>query len=524
MKALIDLHPEDGELQLRLATLQHNGGNKTAAAEAVKQYLAASDKSEYAFLRAARLLVQYGAPNDAESTFQQLVDNIPDSLAAKEAQAAFLYDQGRKDEALSIWQQLAEKKDRATTVHIARILASRNEHQAAYDLLHLRHQAFSDDSIYLGQLVDAAIAIEKHKEAVPWVRRRVQLARLSSDLEIAIAQAGQVMAKSGQSLDVIRELTSASKRSAQDTCLLAELLEQSGDVAVAEKVLNEAARQNNAFALSQQIRMHSQRGDWRKAADATKALMAVAGERNTTHVQRLVEIYQRDDQLEEAVRWVQEWKKLSPGSVMPWIREAQLLTLQDKSANAISVLRVASQKFEGDIEVRAKLAALYEEAGQLADAERIYWRLYDDGKNLNEKIRWAQRLASVAEMDGTTQQLVERFEERHRTNRRSVEPLLALAEIHRIGYDYEQRHKALMEASRLHPDDLQLLQQIARIEESEGDFAKALDTLQRAAELDKTTPNQGTDRSPAPQQWRLRPRLCGAGRTGQRQVGRRAQH
>ncbi len=154
---------------------------------------------------------------------------------------------------------------------------------------------------------------------------------------------------------------------------------------------------------------------------------------------------------------------------------------------AIEALRYASQQFEDDAEVRAKLASLYEDAGQLADAERIYWRLYEDGKDLNAKLRWVQRLATVAEMEGTTDKLVARFEERQRGNRRSVEPLLALAEIHRIGYDYEQRHKALMEATRLRPDDLQLLQQIARIEESEGDLQKALATLERAAGLDKST-------------------------------------
>ena len=73
-----------------------------------------------------------------------------------------------------------------------------------------------------------------------------------------------------------------------------------------------------------------------------------------------------------------------------------------------------------------------------------------------------------------------------RANRASIIPLLALAEIHRTNNDYEERRKALLEASRIKPDDVDLLHEIARIEEREGDDQRALGTLERAAKLDKT--------------------------------------
>ncbi len=302
MESLIAQHPEDGELQVRLASLHNSVGNKAAAAGAIQQYVERSDESEYVYLRAARMLSQFETHDDAQHMYERLIEAHPDSLAAREAQAAFLYDRDRKDEALESWRSLAEGGDRATVVHVARLLASRNEHQAAFDLLQSRGGEFADDSVFLGQLIGSAVALEKYQEAVPWVRRRVQLAHLASDLENAVTQAAQVVAKAEQTLTVIQQLSSAPRRSIQDTCLLAQLLERAGDVSQAERILAESASRNDALALSQLVRLYTQRRDWSKARDAIEALLTLPGEHKTLQVQRLVEIYQRDDQLDDALR------------------------------------------------------------------------------------------------------------------------------------------------------------------------------------------------------------------------------
>ena len=61
------------------------------------------------------------------------------------------------------------------------------------------------------------------------------------------------------------------------------------------------------------------------------------------------------------------------------------------------------------------LASYYQEAGKAADAERIYWNLYEESEDIGAKIRWASSLAIVAEREGKIDRLVEQFEERRRS-------------------------------------------------------------------------------------------------------------
>ena len=487
LQSLIEQQPGDGELRLRLAALQHKSGDAKGAAAAVEQYLEKSDKSEYAYLRAARVLQQLELFDAAGKAYEQLTAAHPESVAAKEAQAAFLYDRDKQDEALAIWRALAAGKGRSEAVHAARLMAARNEHQAAFDLLAPRFEQFSDDAVYLRQLLLEATALEKFAEALPWALRRVQLASTPTDLEAAVAQAALIAGRADQTQALIAKFSAAERLRVQDTCLLAELHEQTGASRQADQVLKGVENQQDLLVVSQQIRLHTQRRDWEQAAAAMRRLVETPEGRKSVYVRRLVELYERNTQYDEALRFTQEWKKLSPGSTMPWLTEARLLTTSGKHQQAVDVLRAAALQFEDDADLRAKLAKLYADAGQLADAERIYWRLYEDAKDLNGKLRWVQQLAEAAELQGKSQQLVEMFEERRQTNRTSIEPLLALAEIHRANMDYEEQRKVLLEATRLKSEDLPLLHQIARIEETEGDWERALATLQRAAKLDTTT-------------------------------------
>ena len=150
------------------------------------------------------------------------------------------------------------------------------------------------------------------------------------------------------------------------------------------------------------------------------------------------------------------------------------------------MLRRATQEFPDDQDLVGQLAKKYQRSGQPRNAERIFWKHYEESEKLSDKIRWAEELARLALSEGKINQLVTSFQERRKNNPQSIEPLLAIAQTHRIAENYEERRAALLEATRLKKTDPALLFEIARLEESEGDWEKAIQTLERASLLDKT--------------------------------------
>ena len=486
LEALIKQNPDDGELYVQLAEVAKETKEDDVVRRAVDEFLARSDKGEYAYLRAARLLERLEQPEAAKQKYAALAEAFPDSAAAKEAFAAFLYKTDAKDEAIALWKKAAAGDDPQQAVRVARALAARQEHQAAYDLLAERKDAFSRDSLFLAQLVDAALALKKFDEATPLARRRVDLATTPAELEDAVAQAAKAIER-GELMSATLAEMKTNHGTTQRACLYAELLDRSGDIQQANQVLEPLAKAGDLLAVSQQIRLSRQRRDWSAAIVAARRMIDLPGGRKSRNVRRLVELHERSFQIAKALEWIPEWKKLSPGSTTPWLTESRLLLIDGKPDAALNSLRTAAREFDGATEIRTRLAQLYQSTGKLADAERIYWREYESSEDLVGKLRAVEQLARVADQRGKTTTLVENFEERRRANRTSIEPLMALATIHRVTNNYEKRLQTLAEAANMRPDDLQLLQQIARIQEREGDWEKARDTLLMAMKLDKTS-------------------------------------
>ncbi|MEN6558807.1 MAG: tetratricopeptide repeat protein, partial [Thermoguttaceae bacterium] len=488
LETLCQQNPKDAELRVRLAKLWNQAKNPQKAVEAARQYLDLSDHSEYAYLRAARLVESFGDRSRAAKFYQTMADAFRDSPSAQEAFAAFLYADGQKDRALTIWKSLAAKADLNQTLNIARTLDARNEDKTALEILTSREKQFGDDPLFLGQRVGTALRLKQYESCLPWARRRVELAKTSAELEAAVVSFLTACQQADRLDPTLRELKAIHPRPIALSCLLAELLETVGDSPQADQLLQAPAAQGEPLAVAEQIRLFTTRGQWAEAAAATRRLLELSGGRQSPLVRRLVELYERNGQFDEAMKWVETWKRLSPGATTPWLTEARLLQMQGKAPElALDSLRKAIQRFPDDEELRTRLAQTYQDLGKPRDAEQVYWQLYEKASDLSDKLRWVSELAQSAQREGTTPRLIELFRQRSQNNRQSIVPWMAMAEIYRVVDDSQNRRQALLAAAKLKPDDLQLLTQIARLEELEGDWKSAVATLERAAALDKTT-------------------------------------
>ena len=489
MTALSAAHPDDPELLAQLAVWQHAAKQVDAARETVTRYLTAGDGTEYDHLRAVRLLERFEQADAAAEILEKMVVNFPDSSSVREEQAAFLHRSGKKDEAVELWRKIAADGTVDDASRAARFLSSRGQRQAAYEILKSRVDENSTDFAYLGRLCEEALATEQLEDAMPWMEKRIALAKESIDLRDALRQAMTLLDRSKKTADYrenLRTELDAGKLSENRVCLLAELLERNGEFDQAEAVLKPLIERGVIVALHQRTRQLEKRGEWKLAAEVFRGILEAEGGRRSNHLQHLTELYRKALDFDTALNFVEEWKKLAPGNPQPWLTQADIENENGDTDAAIQILRRAAARFEDEESTRTQLAFFLQQQGKLADAERIYWNLYEESEDIGSKLRWVTSLANLASQQGSVERLVESFEERHRDNRTSIAPLLAIAEVHRRNNNYEGRREALLEATRLRPEDLALLQQIAGIEEEEGNWEQAADTLETALSLDKT--------------------------------------
>jgi len=204
------------------------------------------------------------------------------------------------------------------------------------------------------------------------------------------------------------------------------------------------------------------------------------------YLKNLSNLYQRYGNADDALKTAQRWKNLTPNDKSAWLLEVALFESAGESSEALEALRKGVERFEDEVEVQAKLAYLYYNNSNFTQASRIYWKLYDNSQDLDDRIRWASELAKTATEQNTIDQLVDTFSERRRSSPKSVVPIMALAEVYRFEERHEERRNLLMEATRLRPQNSAILLEIAKSDLSQGQRGSAIKVLKEAQKVDKT--------------------------------------
>ncbi|MEZ0274193.1 MAG: hypothetical protein ACAH88_04760, partial [Roseimicrobium sp.] len=361
------------------------------------------------------------------------------------------------------------------------------EHEVALEVLTGRIATSPHEPRLLAALCTAAAGAKEFSKAIPWARERVQLARELAEVEDSVKSASVIIRNAGTAEAVSKDLAALPSPTAAERCLLAELRESLKDHAGADAALAKLTGTDESLGLQQQVRLLQGRQEWIRAAETMAKLIVLPDGRTSSNVQKVVDLYQRAGQTGEALTAISEWKKLSPGAVTPWMTESRLLAESGRPDDGIKVLREAYRKFPDNPDLAASFGDQLVAVGQMNEAMQIFETWYEKTDDVLGKMRWASSLARAAASGGGTGQLVERFRERQKKNRQSVVPWIALAEIHRATGNMDGRREAIMEAARLRPQDLELLMELARLQEEDGLWKEALTTLETARPLDKGT-------------------------------------
>lgn len=487
ISALIEQRKDDALLWERLSRIESKLNDKEGMKEALDKVAELRKGDPEGLLASAALYGQSKLVADAEALLREGLKSFPESLEVSEGLASFLIQNEKEDEALGIWKKMAEGADREGLLRVSRSLNSHGKGSVAFEILAGRIGDFENDPLILTQYCKLAGSKEEAAQAIPQGLALVKVAQTPTELEGAVQTAMRLIARADRKVEVQKSLADQGNPGVTEQCLLAALYSEQGDAIKAAKILTEAAESpGGMLARFYRVRFEEDRGDLEKAISIMREIIETPEGRKTVHLRRLVNLLERTGDFDKALAAVDEWKRIAPGDHSAWLQRARLLQADGRPEEAVTELRRMIGKFGADEERRATLAAALIEAAEYTPAQRIFEQLYQESERLESKLKWAGEMARLAEREGKLAELLEDFDRRKRTNPRSVAPLLAIAEIHRVLDQYEERRSALLEASRRRPEDTNLLARIAEVEERAGEFDRAVGILRDAVKRDKT--------------------------------------
>ncbi|MEM6917220.1 MAG: tetratricopeptide repeat protein, partial [Verrucomicrobiota bacterium] len=343
---------------------------------------------------------------------------------------------------------------------------------------------------YLEALIDLSVRAEARESLETLTLHLFSLADTTEKLDRVLKQALTTFADSERREEMLQKLAAKESPLPVEVALHALLLHRDGELDRAITILEEQAGSfegdDRSLLLRQQSYIFRREKDWENAAEVSLLLYEEPGGRTSRNARELIAVFQQAGREEEALEKVVEWKALSPGSTAPWMVEADLLYQMGRGDDAISQLRKGASRFTDSNDVQLKMAKLHFDLGDPAEASRIYWEAFEEAEQVTLKLRRIADLYDISLHTGTIRDLVETLKTRQQSNRTSPVPWLALAEIYRLDKEPAQREAALIEASRLAPDDLALLHQIAKLQLDEGKPMESLATLEKGSRIDKT--------------------------------------
>jgi len=481
---LIEKNPNDTQLIIQRAELYDELDNREAVLENINLYKSTAQKSVSTSLQYAELLNRFKFEKEAAEAYKASSEEYPESADAAFSYASFLLTIERLDEAKEIWKKIASTADKDTIVRLLDTLLTHGQPELALEVAESKFDAFNTNIRFLHTTARVAEVNEKYDRSVEIARKLLYLAKKPSELDNALSHNSRIIIKSKKVEEEYQKLKNKGQLSVAENCLLIDLAESLGKVKEANSLLEHLTDSKDTVSLLQCARIYEKRFQLDKSAEALETLISQPDGAKPLFFRKLVSTYDRAGLPEKAIATAKRWKTLSPNDKNVWLMEVQLIEESRSADEALRIFRRGIERFEDQPDMFGRLAGLYTKTGNHTQAMQLYWRLYDDSQNVSQRLQWANLLAKTAQSNSTTESLLEELNRRRRTNPKSIAPLMALSEVYRENQEYEKRRNLLLEATRLKPNDVQLLLEIAKIDNIEGRSIRAIEILTRAQKID----------------------------------------
>ena len=481
---------KNSELLFSKAIVEVKANNKEAVLADIKAFLALNPTGEYPYIRAAKLLEKAKMDKEAGKFYRQFMQKFPDSNDALEAYALWLIRTNKTEDAVKL---LSSGKSISLPVLLrrAKLLINYKKIESAYALLLRFAENNQKDFRFNENLFLCADALKKQKECMELIPQLVNSAKGWEELKRAVSSVSYVLNKNNAQKKYLQQLTALNKKGKlkpNNLCLMAVLQAQQNGDDHALTILNAAIKKypRNAMLYRQKAMVLTAAGNYGAAAEVLQKLLRHESKFRALIYKKLVGMHQKENKQEEALKWAAKLKREFPDSVRSWIVYAGAQQLANKNDEAIKTLGRAAYRFPDNNELREQLVRAYSRKGDMRGAINICWKILRNSKKTAGKVEMIGRIYNLSNTEDLKDTLKSRLKLQMKNNPNDIFPLLALAEVERLSYRYNEYRDYVQKASQINKNSIYLLLKLAEIDEEQGNYAGAERTLKQLCKKDRS--------------------------------------
>ena len=440
---------------------------------------------------------------DALSLYQKAIELAPDAAQYKEYLGEYFHVLQRKDEAMAIWRQIAEGKARSAAnlarlaevlsgfgyiseavesnaeackldpkeinlqIKQADLLAQAEKHEDALAQLAIVHKLASSDEereAWLQRQLKELQALEKLKERISTVQTELMALPAASSEKEKLAQSDQWFW-----LARAQEAERLPKEAAESIRKAGELAPQSIPVLMSSARILES--QQNLMA----------------AVEANTRLAAIDRRYRTEYLKKVAQLEVQLGRREKAIQAGRDVLAAAPGNPELYEFFSQLCFQLGENEEGLQALRRSVRVNPSEPRGLLMLASALAEQFRTSESIELYWRAFEKAANLEDRLGVIPKLTELYLQTNQFDRLLERLENLRREPNQQREMTICLAQAYQSAGDdgnaRQELEKLLTEDTR----DTQLLQQLVKLCEQDGDLEAAIRFQQQ---LSKVSPGR----------------------------------
>ncbi len=473
---------------------------KTAAAAVWRKLLDAKPKDPVTTAQVADLFRQADMPEEALALYRTAVDLAPTNPQYYEYLGEYLHALKRPEEAQATWAKIAEGPNRN-----AKNLARLGEVLSGFGYLNQAIGPFTeavalegDDFSLRMKLADLLHRCTRYDDAQVQLAAAEKLAEKEEEKAAALDalvkndQAAGRLAGQIDALKVDLERGAASQAGPEEQsrvwARLARYLEADSKPADAVRAIERAValapRSVPAWTLAARLRESA--GNLGDAADAYRRLADIDRRNRTEYLTGVAKLETRLGRVEAALKAGRDLIAAAPGNPESYQFFAELCFQLGRNDEGVDALRRAVRVNPNEPKVILALAETLASQYRTDEAIEIYWRAFEKAEDLEAKLGMITRLTDLYLQRNQFDRLLARLQSNQNESQRQTQQrefAICMAQAYASSGDLGMARSELEHLLSTNTRDTQLLQQLSKLAEEEGDAESAAKYQKQLLEL-----------------------------------------